>query len=301
MLEFKPHYVVKPWGNRRFESRFGRELPSGTIGESWELSGGCDQISEVASGPKTGRLLNELWAEGALGGSASGDFPFLLKWIDTNERMSAQVHPDLDFCRATQCGAPKTEAWVIAELESKSKLLIGNYPGLDSEILVQALQRGSLEKWMYESMPRVGDMFLIEAGTLHAIGAGFLILEVQEPSDVTFRVCDWERVDENGQSRELHVEQAIHAIHYNRFDMPRAQRAEVEGPSFHLRAVPMGATLSAEEQLRVFVGHSPQTSLLVTKNQQYSLKYGDVLVAEPSDGPISVASGKCILITEPLE
>ena len=298
MLKFKPHYVPKPWGSRRLESRFGREIPEGKIGESWELADIDGVFSVVADGEKAGKTLKELWQSGDLGGSAEGDFPFLLKWLDTSERMSAQVHPDSEFCLATQCGAPKTEAWLVAELEPKSKLLIGNYPGLDPQTLVQAVSRGSLEKWMYESLPRAGDMFLIQAGTLHSVGAGFLILEVQQPSDVTFRLYDWGREDENGESRELHSEQAAAAIHYHRFDLPRARRNDVAGPTFKLQRLSMGSSIPSDS-LRVFVGHTAADARLLAGGQEFILKYGDILVGESSEGPISVASGNCVLVSEP--
>ena len=298
MLKFKPHYVPKPWGSRRLESKFGREIPEGKIGESWELSDVSGVTSVVAEGEKSGETLKDLWQSGHLGGSAEGTFPFLLKWLDTSERMSAQVHPDEEFCQATQCGTSKTEAWLVAEVEPKSKLLIGNYPGLDPQTLVQSVNRGSLEKWMYESLPRAGDMFLIQAGTLHSVGAGFLLLEVQQPSDTTFRLYDWGRVDENGEERELHSEQAAAAIHYHRFDLPRARRNDVEGPTFKLKTLSMGSTIPAES-LRVFVGHKPEETKLLVGGQEHILKYGDVLVGEASDGPISVASGNCVLVSEP--
>lgn len=298
MLRFKPHYVSKPWGGSRFRERFGRDLPEGEVGESWELAEVGDVVSVVDSGPREGESLGDLWRAGVLGGSAAGAFPFLVKWLDTVERMSAQVHPDQEFCDNTRCGSPKTEAWLVAEAESKSKLLIGNYPGLDAPTLLQAISRGSLEKWMYEAVPRVGDMYLIEAGTLHSVGAGFLMLEVQQPSDLTFRLCDWERVDETGEPRELHVEQATACIHYHRFDLPRPKRSEIVGPVFRMKIINMGTNIDASG-LRVFVAHSDDVRLLAG-DSEIILHYGDVCVGEQGDGPISVASGTCALLSEPL-
>jgi len=267
------------------------------VGESWELAEVAGVVSRVDSGDREGESLGDLWRAGVLGGSANGPFPFLLKWLDTMERMSAQVHPDLEFCNNTKCGSPKTEAWLVAEAEAKSKLLIGNYPGLDGPTLVQAIKRGSLEKWMYEAIPRAGDMYLVEAGTLHSIGAGFLILEVQQPSDLTFRLYDWGRVGDSGESRELHVEQAAACIHYHRFDLPRPKRSEVVGPTFQMKIIKMGTSMEALG-LRVFVAHSNDVRLLVGESE-FILKYGDVMVGEQSDGPISVASGTCTLLSEP--
>ncbi len=296
MLRFKPHYEMKPWGSRRFESRFARELPEGPVGESWELFELEGRGSVVASGKREGETLGELWRSGLLGGSSDGAFPFLLKWLDTSEQMSVQVHPDEEFCQNTQCGAPKTEVWLVAEAEPKSRLLIGNYPGLDPQTLVQAVERGTLEKWMYEAIPRPGDMYLVEAGTLHSVGAGFLMLEVQQPSDVTFRLYDWGRKDDKGEERELMVEQATACVHYDRFDLPRPRKNEVEGPSFRMQMLGMGARVEPD-QLRVFAAHKGDVRLLA-EGSEYELGYGDIVVAEVSDGPISVASGACAFISE---
>ena len=296
MLRFKPHYEMKPWGSRRFESCFSRELPEGSVGESWELFELEGRGSVVESGKREGEALGELWRSGLLGGSGEGPFPFLLKWLDTSEQMSVQVHPDAEFCQNTQCGPPKTEAWLVAEVEPKSKLLIGNYPGLDPQTLMQAVERGTLEKWMYETVPRPGDMYLVEAGTLHSVGAGFLLLEVQQPSDVTFRLYDWGRKDDKGEERELMVEQATACVHYDRFDLPRPRKKEVEGPSFRMQLLGMGARVEPN-QLRVFAAHKGAVRLLA-EGSEYELSYGDIVVAEVSDGPISVASGSCAFISE---
>ena len=297
MLRFKPYYKTKPWGGRRIAERFGRELPDGPIGEAWELVDLPDRESEVASGPRAGEKLGELWRSGALGGSAVGDFPFLLKWLDTNEIMSVQVHPDEEFCRNTRLGQPKTEAWYICHAEHKSKLLVGNYPGLDPTTLKQAAERGSLKKWMYEASPRPGDIYLVEAGTMHAIGAGFLILEVQQPSDTTFRIHDWGRLDSEGQPRDLNLDEAAACIRYNRFDLPQPTRDTVTGPCFKLDVLQMGSALPAEG-LRVVVAEKSPTRLIVDE-EVCELGAGEVVVMEPSEREVTLGLGSCVLVTEP--
>ena len=297
MLRFEPEYHLKPWGGRRMAQLFSRTLPEGQVGESWELSELPGHENVVSSGPKKGEKLGELWRSGALGGDGQGPFPFVLKWLDTHERMSVQVHPDEEFCRNTRIGNPKTEAWYIAHAEHKSKFLAGNYPGLDSTTLKQAVERGSLEKWMYEAAPRPGDMYLLEAGTIHAMGAGFLVLEVQQPSDTTFRIHDWGRVDENGEPRELHFDEAAACVRYDRFDLPQPDRAKVRGPCFVMETVQMG-TAFPKEGLRVVIADKKPVKLIGDHGEEH-LKFGDVVVIEPSDGIVALASGSCVLITEP--
>ena len=297
MLRFEPKYYLKPWGGRRMSQLFNRELPEGSVGESWELVDLPEHESVVIDGPHKGKKLGDLWRSGALGGTAQGDFPFLLKWLDTHERMSVQVHPDEEFCQNTRLGKPKTEAWYVAHADHKSKFLAGNYPGLDATTLKQAVERGSLEKWLYEATPRPGDIYLIEAGTVHAMGSGFLILEVQQPSDTTFRVHDWGRVDENGESRELHLDEAAACIRYNRFDLPQPHRDKVTGPCFAMETMQMG-TAFPKEGLRVVVADKKPVKLIGDQGEQH-LKFGDVVVIEPSDGIVALASGSCVLLTEP--
>nr|ADD93999.1 mannose 6 phosphate isomerase type I [uncultured marine bacterium MedDCM-OCT-S11-C310] len=297
MLRFEPQYHLKPWGGRRMAQHFSRTLPEGQVGESWELVELPGHENVVAEGPKKGEKLGDLWRSGALGGSANGPFPFFLKWLDTHERMSVQVHPDEEFCQNTRLGSPKTEAWYIAHAEHKSKFLAGNYPGLDATTLKQAVERGSLEKWMYEAAPRPGDMYLIQAGTIHAMGAGFLALEVQEPSETTFRVHDWNRVNEAGESRELHLDEAAACIRYNRFDLPQPERAKVTGPCFVMETVQMGVAFP-KDGLRVVIADKKPVKLIGDSGEEH-LKFGDVVVIEPSDGIVALASGSCVLLTEP--
>lgn len=299
MLRFAPYYPPNLlWGGRRLESRFNRQIPAGPVGESWELVELDDaRHSAVQAGPQAGTPLGSLWRRGALGGSAQGPFPFLLKWIDAAQPLSVQVHPDAAACAALGKGAPKTEAWLVAQSEPQATLLIGHYPGLDAAALRQAALGGTLQKWLYETHPRQGDIFLIESGTLHAIGAGMLILEVQQPSDTTFRIYDYGRVGADGQPRALHLDDAVQSIQYGRYGAPRAYRQGVDGPCFSLRALRLGAVLSAP-WLRVLVADSGP-AVFAAAAGEVELQEGEVVVAEPSDGSVRLLHGSAILITEP--
>lgn len=298
MKRFVPHYQPALWGGRRLEDEFGRTLPEGRIGESWELVELPERHSVVATGPDEGKSLGELWRSGALGGSAKGPFPFLLKWIDAAQKLSVQVHPDEAACKQLGKGAPKTEAWFVATAEPKASLLIGHYPGLDAATLRQAATGGTLQKWLYETRPRVGDMFMLDAGTIHAIGGGLMLLEVQQPSDTTFRIYDWGRVGPDGLPRTLHLEEAAASVHYNRYGAPKAYRQGVDGPCFAMRALRAGSQVAAGA-LRVFVADAGAARLATDRGDE-SLAFGDVVVAEPADGAVRIASGSVILLTEPV-
>lgn len=297
MLRFTPYYQPAIWGGRRLGDAFGRQLPEGRIGESWELVELPERHSEVAAGPRAGSKLGDLWRQGALGGSAAGPFPFLLKWIDAAESLSVQVHPDEAACARLGHGRPKTEAWYVVEAEPNGVLLIGHYPGLDAASLRQAVLGGTMHKWLYETRPRPGDTFLLLAGTIHAIGAGLLLLEVQQPSDTTFRIYDFGRVGVDGKPRTLHLDEAAASIDYRRQAPPRALRQGAVGPCFSMRPATLGAAV-APGPLRVFAADRGAAAL-DTGRGLVPLARGEVVVCEPDDGEVTLAQGSAVYLSEP--
>jgi mannose-6-phosphate isomerase len=301
MLSFTPLYKPLPWGGRRLAELFGRRLPEGPVGESWELVELPDNHNRVRSASHdealVGASLGDLWRRGALGGSAQGAFPFLLKWIDAAAPLSVQVHPDEATCARSGKGKPKTEAWYMVERTPGANLLMGHHAGLDAATLAQAAAGGSLPKWLHEIAAEPGDIYLLRAGTLHAIGAGCLLLEVQQPSDTTYRVYDWGRVGLDGQPRQLHLSEAIEATDFGRHGPPKRAREGVDGPCFALRILPQDSQVIAKP-LRVLAADRGPTVLQTERGQQ-RLERGDVVVAEPADGVVRVLSGSAVLLTEP--
>lgn len=297
MIRFVPEYKPALWGGRQLEVEFGRSLPEGRIGEAWELVDVDDKQSQVTEGPHAGASLRELWHAGHLGGSGNGPFPFTLRWIDTSERLSVQVHPDAATCERMEQGKPGTKAWFVAHTGPQSMLLLGHYPGLDSATLKQAGAGGTIHKWLYETQPRIGELILVPGGTLHGVGSGFLLLEVQESDASTYRVYDWDHLDETGKPRPLHLEEAAATVDFDRYGAMRARRDEVVGPCFRMVALPTGATVTPGP-LRVFVAEGGPATL-EANDEDCVLEYGDVVVAEPGDGTVSVKNGSCVYLTEP--
>ncbi|MBI3179316.1 MAG: class I mannose-6-phosphate isomerase, partial [Deltaproteobacteria bacterium] len=209
--------------------------------------------------------------------------------------LSVQVHPSAEACARLGHGTAKTEAWYVAHAEAGAVLLAGHYPGLDPATLRLAAQGGTLRKWLYELAPRPGDMLLVVAGTLHAVGPGFLLLEVQEPSDTTYRLYDWGRHGLDGQPRPLHVEEAVASLAYERAGPPRASRHEVAGPRFAMRIMHTGAE-TAPGPLRVWA--ADRGAVLESERGETPLRAGDVVVAETADGVVRVKSGACLLLSE---
>lgn len=223
-LVFEPRFVPKVWGGRRL-SAFGKALPpEAAIGESWELFDDEKGSAVVAAGPAKGlslRQLSQEWGAALVGPGHeawAARFPLLIKLLDAREDLSVQVHPD-DALAARLEGPGtlgKSEMWVVVGREPGARLLSGFKPGVDAVRLRRGLADGTAMQLMQELSVEPGDVVDIPAGRVHAIGAGCLIAEVQQNSDVTYRVWDYGRL-ENGKPRALHVEQALQAL---RFDQP---------------------------------------------------------------------------------
>ncbi|MCE9546928.1 MAG: class I mannose-6-phosphate isomerase [Planctomycetia bacterium] len=221
-FRFKPILRRHLWGGRRLESVLGKSLPAGhDYAESWEIvDHGADQ-SVVTAGPLAGTTLAELVAERGselLGRHApQASFPLLLKFIDAHQNLSVQVHPD--DTAAAQLPVPdlgKTEAWYVVAAEPNSALYVGLKKGFDRAALTREIDRGTCALCMNRFEPKPGDCVFVPAGTVHAIGAGLIVVEIQQSSDTTFRVDDWGRVGPDGKPRALHVEQALEVIDFER-------------------------------------------------------------------------------------
>ena len=216
---FEPIYVEKIWGGRNLERLFGRQLPAGrAIGESWELADLREGTSVVFNGPEKGRTLTELTRElgpdllGRAPAHEDGRFPLLLKLLDANDILSLQVHPDEAAVAAI--GPPaalKTECWYV--LESRDGMI---YKGMGEGVTPEQFRSAVESDWAEQLIRRhdvaTGDFHYLPAGTVHALGAGVVVAEVQTPSDTTYRVTDW------GRGREIHVERSMQCIHFEPTD-----------------------------------------------------------------------------------
>jgi mannose-6-phosphate isomerase len=217
--KFVPIYKEKIWGGRNLQRLFGRDLPADkAIGESWELADLVEGVSRVANGPAAGTALTDLTRElgsRLLGGCQpmpDGRFPLLLKLLDANDILSLQVHPDADAVKAIgPAAALKTECWYV--IESRGGMIYkGVRPGVTAEQFRQAVRSDAVERFVTACPVAAGDFHYLPAGTVHALGAGVVIAEVQTPSDTTYRVTDW------GRGREIHVERSMQCIHFGQAD-----------------------------------------------------------------------------------
>lgn len=246
-LKFIPRFVEKMWGGRKLQSVLGKSLPPGKpIGESWELydfppgivsEGGEWVSSVVANGPLAGRTLHQLMLDAPdelLGDvrpvGPHAQFPLLIKFLDAREDLSVQVHPDQRYADANPHAHLKTEAWYILQHDPDARLFHGLRPGVTPGAFRDAISAGTVERLLRALPVRRGQCHYLPSGTVHALGAGILAAEVQTPSDTTFRVFDFNRVDPStGKPRALHVEQAMQCIDFNATPHePSAQDADTE-------------------------------------------------------------------------
>jgi len=207
------------WGGRCLESKFGRKLPpKARIGESWEIVDRPEAQSVVLRGPLKGKTLHELWNEerslifGELPNAPR--FPLLVKLLDAHENLSLQVHPPEQAARKLG-GEPKNEIWYVAAANAGAELLLGFCKPSSRDEFENALRQGTAADYVYKIPSKPGDSAFLSAGRLHAVSAGNLLIEIQQNSDTTYRVFDWNRVDDNGKLRELHIEQALQCIDFN--------------------------------------------------------------------------------------
>ena len=221
-LKFKP--VLKPliWGGQRLRD-FGKNIPNNeNIGESWELSGLEGNVSVVSNGTLAGNTLNELlevYLDELVGEKVfeqyGKTFPLLFKLIDANSDLSIQVHPNDEIAMEKHNSFGKTEMWYIVDAEPDAKIVLGFNRKMDAASLRKSIEDNTLEQNLKYISVKKGDVFYIPAGAIHAIGKGILIAEIQQSSGITYRLYDYGRLDERGNPRDLHVEDALQAIDYN--------------------------------------------------------------------------------------
>ena len=230
-LMTKP-FLLKPagkdylWGGERLNYDFSKEIALTPLAETWECSTHPDGPSIVASGEYSGWLLTEVLKEHPeyLGThpSTKSELPILIKLIDAKKDLSVQVHPDDAYAMKYENGSwGKNEMWYVLDATADAKLIYGFNRDMDKNVIRKSLKDGTIEKYLQKTKIRKDDIFFVEAGTVHAIGAGALIAEIQESSNLTYRMYDYNRVDKNGEMRELHINKAMDVINPKQSSVPR--------------------------------------------------------------------------------
>ena len=221
VIAFKSLTMERVWGGRSLETFYGRPLPAGStpIGEAWEVVDREHEQSVVCEGPHAGMTLHYLWSHHrdeifGTGLPDSERFPLLVKILDARDDLSIQVHPPASLA-ASLGGEPKTEMWYIADAAPGARIYAGLRRGADRASFEKAIAEGTVAEQVHAITVKSGDAIFIPSGRLHAIGAGLLIFEIQQNSDTTYRVFDWNRVGLDGQPRELHVKESLASIDFS--------------------------------------------------------------------------------------
>jgi mannose-6-phosphate isomerase len=218
-LKFIPIYKERIWGGNNLGKAFGRKLPGNCIGESWELSSHRNGTSIVANGILAGKTLNELmveYKERLMGRKFTNKnhFPLLIKIIDAYDNLSIQVHPEDEYACRVEGEAGKTEAWYVVNAKAGAQIVYGLKKDITKEDFIKAVETKTIGNTLKMESVMAGDMIFIPAGMIHALLGGVMVYEVQQNSDTTYRVYDYDRVGDDGKRRELHIEKAIGVINF---------------------------------------------------------------------------------------
>lgn len=230
---FTPILMERVWGGRELERLYRKNLPDGKkAGESWEISDRDEGFSVIANGffaGKTLRWLMEHHGGDVLGRSQAlnGRFPLLCKVLDAKEKLSLQVHPPAHLASGMG-GEPKTEAWYVAHADAGAEIYVGLKRGVTKAEFESHVHDGRLAECFHRLSVKAGDVMFLPSGRVHALGAGIVIFEVQQNSDTTYRVFDWNRMGADGKPRQLHVEQALQCIDFDDFEPPLASQVPVQ-------------------------------------------------------------------------
>jgi mannose-6-phosphate isomerase len=246
--------MERVWGGRRFGTLLNKTLPHGSsIGELWEMVDRPEAQSVVHTGSLKGKTLHDLWIHhrGLVFGerhlaNRSPRFPLLIKLLDARERLSVQVHPPLTGSDEP-LGEPKTECWYFLHASEGSSIYAGLKRGVTRDSFEEAMQRGTVEETLHRVPVTTGESIFIPSGRLHAIGDGLMIVEVQQNSDTTFRVFDWNRIGLDGKPRELHPEKSLDSIDFDDFEpavTPASQLVVADCPYFHVEKKTLSSPLA---------------------------------------------------------
>ena len=233
-LQFDPILKDRIWGGKKLNTELNKPITSDITGESWEISTVEGDVSVISKGTFKGIYFNELidnFPSEVLGTSVfdqfGKQFPLLFKYLDAKTDLSIQVHPNDELAKKRHNSFGKTEMWYIMQADEDARIIVGFKENSNSQEYVTHIENNTLLDILDEVKVKTGDVFFLETGTVHAIGAGLLVAEIQQTSDITYRLYDFDRVDSEGNKRELHVELALDAINYNKVETQKVYSKDV--------------------------------------------------------------------------
>jgi mannose-6-phosphate isomerase len=265
-LQFEPILKERIWGGEKLKTLLHKPITSNITGESWELSTVEGDVSIVANGELKGKSLTELinsFPDEILGTAVhtrfGKQFPLLFKYLDAREDLSIQVHPNDELAKKRHNSFGKTEMWYIMQADDNARIIVGFKENSNADEYLENLKNKTLLSILDNVKVQSGDVFFLETGTVHTIGAGIVVAEIQQTSDITYRLYDFDRVDANGNTRELHVDLALEAINYNKVESKKSyttnsnqSNSVVECPYFTTNFIPLDGTISVSKSGETF-------------------------------------------------
>jgi len=316
-LKFKPVFKDKIWGGNRIKTSLGLDFsPLPTCGEAWVLSGVAECQTVVANGFLAGNELNEIleiYMDELVGEQVyekfENEFPILVKFIDANDYLSVQVHPDDVLAASRGVGSGKTEMWYVLDAEPGAELISGFNRKMDAATFREFVEQKRLKEILNVEKVKSGDVFFIPSGRVHALGPGILLAEIQQTSDTTYRIYDWDRVDTQGKSRELHTGLAMDAIDFTAVDSYRTRykpeinktASLVESPFFTTNLLEFDQSTEKDySDLDCFVIYVCVAGKAVVKAdaEELSLVAGEVLLLPATTGEVLLTPDPGIRILE---
>lgn len=312
-IKFKPILKDKIWGGSKLKDFLGKSA-SAQAGESWEISTVKGDVSEVNNGVYKGLKfveLLEVFQNEILGkyvvDKFGGNFPLLIKYIDASKNLSVQVHPGDEMAREKHNSYGKTEMWYIMQADPGSMINVGWKNRISPEEYSESLKKGTITDHLNFIKVDRGDTFFIKAGKVHAIGEGVMLAEIQQTSDVTYRVYDWDRVDENGTSRELHIESACQAMNFNLKDDYTVDYESVKNESINLVDCEFFTTNIIEVHSEVVKDYSLLGSFVIFMNvlgtakidvdgKQEIIEYGESILIPAMANSVIIQGDKAKLL-----
>jgi len=302
-IKFEPILKEKIWGGEKLANLLNKKSNRTDIGESWEISDVEGDTSVVANGELKGKNLKQLISQ--FKGDLVGDkiykdfgekFPLLIKYIDAKTALSIQLHPHDDLAKKRHNSFGKTEMWYVMQADEKSNLIVGFKEGVTSDIYIENLKNKSIVDILNFDEVNKGDVYFIPTGRVHAIGAGVMLAEIQQTSDITYRIYDWDRVDDQGNERELHTEEAVDAIDYNSQKNYRTSYSIENNKATTIVTCPYFTTNVFPIKGTVDINHSDKDSFVI-----YMCVEGKVIFTYNSGETVALNIGETILIPASLK
>ena len=293
-LQFEPILKERIWGGTKLKTLLNKPITSEITGESWEISTVENDVSVVANGAFAGKTLNELielYPAEILGNIVYArfgkQFPLLFKYLDAREDLSIQLHPNDELAKKRHNSFGKTEMWYVMQADENARLIVGFKEKSSPVEYLSHLNDKTLLDILDTKKVQSGDVFMLETGTIHAIGAGIVIAEIQQTSDITYRVYDFDRKDANGNTRELHVDLALEALNYDKIEAQRFYdknentfNTVVDCPYFTTGFIPLNGSAvfsKTNDSFKVLMAVEGDFSLLVN-GESYHYKKGSTVL-----------------------